>query len=274
MLQNLKTTRDTRYIPGTHPSTFYEKCDVHKQNYDLQAWALAPIHLQYDDDGYGKHLILSGGDDSCLLASYIEVNYEISNRVSLGCNLRSLWTDCRGHEAGVTAILPLPPLTTNENKPSQPSTCIPFLTGCYDEQLRLFTLDPQTYQRTYLESFKFDGGGVWRIQLLDHYAAPASAAATAAPADVPHYILLVSAMHAGAFIARLTYETLRTSLEHEVEAKQWKLTVAAKFTKAHHSMVYACDAVRGRERGKWTVVSTSMYDRVMCTWVWKDEMAP
>ena len=84
---------------------------------------------------------------------------------------------------------------------------------------------------------------------------------------------------------------------------EWTLTVEAAFTKGHETLVYACDfrkewseenqrtssakvslAANGSEKGagngimkvsgdvgKYTVISTSFYDRQICVWNWTDE---
>jgi hypothetical protein len=48
--------------------------------------------------------------------------------------------------------------------------------------------------------------------------------------------------------------------------------VIARFEKGHDSMVYSCDFLRGEAAGAYTVVSSSFYDKKICTWGFVDKM--
>ncbi|RMZ85423.1 hypothetical protein DV737_g794, partial [Chaetothyriales sp. CBS 132003] len=161
------------------------------------------------------------------------------------------FTDGRCHEAGVTAILPLtpPPPPNKGSSTSVPDPVpIPILTGSYDEYIRLFCLSPTSHKlsRQPLASLNLRGG-VWRLQLMDHYAGVIAAAqpdTTALLRYQQHYIILVSCMHAGARILRVAITTY-----HDNDGDgEWKwecdIQMAAVFGRGHETIVYACDFVR------------------------------
>ena len=188
-----------------------------------------------------------------------------------------LWTDRKTHTAGVVAILPLPAAPP----PTTESTTIPILTGSYDEHIRLFLLDTTSpiLKRTLILEKKL-GGGVWRLKLM--HASTTTTTTTTTKDDNRKYsaLVLASCMHGGVRILRLTHDTrpaptnptpASTSATHG-----WHLTVLAKFTKGHESMVYGSDwcAERdeaGRPTGTYTVVSTSFYDKAVCVWNFVDD---
>ena len=176
-----------------------------------------------------------------------------------------LWTDSKSHSYGVTAILPLAPplpLQSSENPPP-----IPLLTGSYDENLRLFTLNPHTHRREPLQPrAELElRGGVWRIKLMDHYivrTAPSHPITntfhTTIPPHETHYIVLLSTMHAGAQIVRLVHDPTSTS--------PWSLTLVAHFIKGHESLVYTADSHRDWDSPYNTPRSSVADDHCDSTW--------
>ena len=286
-LPGIKSTHDHRLaLPPAPLKAVVE--DVH--SHSLEAWCASLIQLPAPLlPSPNSHILLSGGDDSTLLASTFTLNpsSRIDDDLFTDSPAQS-WKDSKSHNAGITAILPFP-------APDDLGV-IPLLTGSYDEHIRLFTLSPHTSKRT-LQSELSLRGGVWRLQHIDHYQ-------ILLPADRPglttekkrfqqHYTILVSCMHAGAKIVRVTHS----------ERAAWDIRVEAEFKKGHATLVYACDFKRewrgdvvlspkskkilglgvngerevkqktnkvGGGVGRYTIVSTSFYDRQICNWQWRD----
>jgi diphthamide biosynthesis protein 7 len=269
-----------------------ENLEKHSQ----EAWTVAattiPTTISSSDD-IRKMVTLSGGDDSALIASSMDLNPtltiirlelaetatlspsfgehfgrqpsndDVSSTTLLTSTPLHLWTDRKTHTAGVVAILPLSPHPT--------SSTIPILTGSYDEHIRLFLLD--THSPILKRSLTFEkklGGGVWRLKLMHESTAPITS-----PSQNPHYsaLILASCMHGGVRILRLTYTRPEGA---EAASKSWHITVLQKFTKGHESMNYGSDfcAARdedGKRTGEYTIVSTSFYDRAVCVWKFVDD---
>lgn len=170
----------------------------------------------------------------------------------------------RGHEAGVTAILPLP-LGTEPGKDI-------LLTGSYDDIVRVFAVhdyrpgqnsDPKVLAEMNL------GGGVWRLKFLDKESEKVGG-------GMRSFRVLASCMHAGARILEI-----RGSKDTE-----WTIEVLARFEE-HKSMNYGSD-VQPLEKKEWrgiqqeaehgdaesakekVIVSTSFYDRLLCVWKFTD----
>lgn len=162
----------------------------------------------------------------------------------------------KGHEAGVTAILPLPV--------SRSMGCGDLLlTGSYDDHVRVYTTydsrsnAPNTAGKALVE-LKI-GGGVWRLKLLDDYSTPQE---TEEDAEV-RFRVLASCMHAGARIL----DVRRT----KGGGGEWSIDILGSVT-VHESMNYGSD-VQPIDGGKEPIgdleslcVSTSFYDRLVCVW--------
>lgn len=148
----------------------------------------------------------------------------------------------RHHTAGVTAILPLPvPLV--DGAPV-------LLTGSYDESLRVYHA---TRRGAVLAEVGL-GGGVWRLQLLR--------TERGAEGGGVSLLVLASCMHGGTRVVRVVGADL-----------QWEIEVVAEFTE-HESMNYASDvwkpeggySLDGTTGSELLCVSSSFYDRRLCTW--------
>ena len=251
--------------------------DVHK--HDLEAWTVATAALRSPEgsgNGTIHRMVFSGGDDSALIASAIELpsprsepgTPSVSASDTMSSTVVPLWKDRRNHSAGVVAILPLPQLTIWSEDGLEPNReIIPLLTGSYDEHLRVFEIDPRTCRATFKTEMRL-GGGVWRLKVLDEYT-------TAGEQRQHHTLILASLMHAGAAIIRLTCTP-------SSNADTWTINLLSTFRAGHESMVYCCDAmlegaenapgqVEQQEAPSYTVVSTSFYDMKICTWRFLDE---
>jgi len=220
-----------------------------------------------------------------------------------------LWRDRRTHGAGVTAILPIPIMNVPRDSGMHgKKEILPLLTGSYDETLRLFEVDMITHRPVLQKEMKF-AGGVWRLKVLDQYSTVMSNKGEVMLLENEeehtalrtkhfggqlehHTLILASLMHAGAMVLRVTY-TRGTDLS----GCSWTITPLQRFTEGHESMVYCCDArlepapvvfprfsykavlksSKPRREGDedaafptYTVVSTSFYDRKICTWKFVD----
>ncbi|KIW89035.1 uncharacterized protein Z519_10520 [Cladophialophora bantiana CBS 173.52] len=275
---------------------------VHK--HELEAWTVAVLDLgssSWDGNRCTSRVILSGGDDSALIASSaspstITTHPSAPNSTSLSpcdtlsLNAMPLWKDRRSHTAGVVSILPLPPATVRSgNGGENRRDIIPLATGSYDEYIRLFEIDTQTYRASFKAELRVDGG-VWRLKVLDQYSTRREG-----QAQLQHHTLvLASLMHAGAAIIRITRTTVTSSSS---QGDTWTITPVTIFRAGHESMVYCCDArlengntngssqdqtQKGREQAgegsraraapAYTIVSTSFYDMKICTWKFVDHL--
>jgi diphthamide biosynthesis protein 7 len=257
-----------------------------------EAWTAAattiPKTMSRSDD-ISQMIILSGGDDSALIATSVDLNSALiivgpeppqpsfsnhSDKQSSDDGLSSpthftsapvhLWTDRKSHTAGVVAILPLS---------SQPkSSKIPILTGSYDEYIRLFLLETTSpiLKRSLILEKKL-GGGVWRLKLMHE-------SNTSTPNIDTRYsaLILASCMHGGVRILRLTYTSPPPTNSTSSSAQSWHMHMLAKFSKGHESMNYGSDFrterdADGKRTGTYTIVSTSFYDKAVCVWKFVDE---
>jgi diphthamide biosynthesis protein 7 len=249
-------------------------------------------------------LILSGGDDSALIVTSASLSPIPAINPPSACQPASsgpyfqepsvvlspdippsplplfssepfhLWTDRKTHNAGVVAILPLPPLPN--------SSTIPILTGSYDEHIRLFLLE--TTSPTLKRNLVLDenlGGGVWRLKLMHKSSITSIAPTTPNPTSTPslrtqyNALILASCMHAGVRVLRLTH-TSPQDLSSNLDAQGWSIDILAKFTRGHESMNYSSDFraevdEHGKRTGEYTIVSTSFYDKAVCVWKFVDE---
>lgn len=278
----IKDLFDDRLVqsPSELPHTVI---DIHK--HDLEAWTVAALTLRSateNTDNSIYRMILSGGDDSALIASAVELPSTPSPLVpssneNEGPTALPLWKDRRNHTAGVVAILPLPTLTTttsnNNNGSNRVAKSIPLVTGSYDEYLRVFEIDTKTLRSTLKTELRL-GGGVWRLKILDQYVTTRDVQQAdnrqtkESPDRHQHTLILASLMHGGTAVIRLTYTS-------SAVAEAWTVTPLVKFRAGHESMVYCCDARLEMADDQaapptYTIVSTSFYDMKICTWKFVD----
>ena len=286
-------------------SVLAESVDVGKHS--EEAWTVTTTTISSITSSpadVDKLLILSGGDDSALIATSAYLSPipaidlpSVRQPASSGpylqeqsamlppdmppnppplfsCEPFHLWTDRKTHTAGVVAILPL----------SQPpnSSTIPILTGSYDEHIRLFLLEttsPTLKRNLILE--KNLGGGVWRLKLMhESSTTPITPnTPTTSPSLKTQYtaLILASCMHAGVRILRLTHTSPQDS-SSDLDVQGWSIDILAKFTRGHESMNYGSDFraevdEHGKRTGEYTIVSTSFYDKAVCVWKFVDEKA-
>jgi diphthamide biosynthesis protein 7 len=215
---------------------------------ELEAWT-SVFAIQEN----GGVRVYSGGDDAKLRVVELQALPKAADEeLSIVQTLPQ--TEFRGHEAGVTAILPLP----------LPSTTYPsvlgdvLLTGSYDCYFRVYTTyDQRSNQRPVgkaMAELKLDGG-VWRLKFLDDPPIQNGAGLEL------RFRVLASCMHAGARVL----EVKRS------EAGEWAIEVMGEVN-VHESMCYGSDVQPGGQRnGERLCVSTSFYDKLLCVWRYDPE---
>ena len=238
----------------------------------LEAWtvAFAPSLTSYPDENDPNPskspqplVIYSGGDDSKLLrASCV---YDPSQLAAGGEALEasSPAVNFKGHEAGVTAILPL------DLALADGSSIV--VTGSYDDHLRVYrsysSAGGVMTQRPSIVAEENLGGGVWRLKLI--LLEPSLSGSETSPAGTSsggkrggwRTLILASCMHAGCRVVEVRGEAGNTG---DVTVT---VAVLARFEE-HRSMNYGSDFQPGSEagRGPLRCVSTSFYDRLLCFW--------
>lgn len=160
----------------------------------------------------------------------------------------------KGHDAGVTAILPLP----TPNRSGALGDLL--LTGSYDDHVRVYTTydgrqnAPSTAGKA-LAQLKI-GGGVWRLKFLD------TPEQMSAGREGVKFKVLASCMHAGARILEVKMDTSQEG--------GWSIEILGSVT-VHDSMCYGCDVQPSPDSNddmnkERLCVSTSFYDRLVCVW--------
>lgn len=233
--------------------------------HNFEAWCCA-----FSEDGESKFFsqfisqllslltnlaLYSGGDDSKLIMS--SLNSELPSSRILPF-----------HDAGVTAILPIPPTTASTDTDL---TKIPLLlTGSYDDFIRVYK-PPSLYnskpQVLASRDIGMSGGGVWRLKFLSiengqhHHDTNTN---NSSPFQ-QRLLVLASCMRVGCKILAIT----------KPEQGDWKIEILAQ-TAIHESMNYASDFVplpldeessTALDIGNIkTIVSTSFYDRLLFVW--------
>ncbi|KAK1580246.1 uncharacterized protein LY79DRAFT_521226 [Colletotrichum navitas] len=204
--------------------------------HSLEAWTVA---FSLAEDPF---VVYSGGDDSAL--RYASCTHSSENGEKDGVGLRTLNSPLNigGHDAGVTAILPIAARLMDGARV--------LVTGSYDDTIRIFAVHPphETYG---LRKFKKLGetnleGGVWRLKLVELQERDGRCCLR----------VLASCMHAGARIVEL---------EGPLDGGEWDIRVLARFEE-HKSMNYGSDFVPRLGQGRLECVSTSFYDKLLCLW--------
>jgi diphthamide biosynthesis protein 7 len=221
--------------------------------HSLEAWcvAMSPTPSSEVSGDSQPFTLYSGGDDSVLQYATCMLEQKPSqNGTSLNVQLPYPAMNVRGHDAGVTAILPLP--CGNDI----------VVTGSYDDQVRVYTIQPlqETYglRKARVLAEANLGGGVWRLRLIKYDRGCQGEGTGRWQA-----FILASCMHAGARILRLSGPVDGIG---EIE-----LDVLGRF-EAHKSMNYASDFQPGSEldgQEELVCVSTSFYDKLLCLWTIK-----
>ena len=184
------------------------------------------------DEGDVVFRVYSGGDDSML--RYRTCKWDKDN--NFFADLPAI--ESRGHDAGVTAILPL--FMADDGREL-------VVTGSYDEHIRLFAVPVFGKAVNLAESCL--GGGVWRLNLINLKKEPKKGEYRWRAS------ILASCMHAGARVVEL----------RQTECGEYQFRVLVRFEE-HKSMNYGSDITPDKWREKLPVVSTSFYDKLLCVW--------
>ena len=235
----------------------------------LEAWTVAfspflppcPDPSHQDSNESQSLVVFSGGDDSKLLTT--TCIYHPSQLAGEKESVEAPYPTIaiRGHEAGVTAILPL------TLKLADDSTIV--VTGSYDDHLRVYRVYAHeggfmTQKPSVVASGNL-GGGVWRLKLVR--LEEESDAKTGVSKGMCRWkaLVLASCMHAGCRIVEI-------SGNYEGDCQ---ISVLARFEE-HKSMNYGSDFQPGSEQEQehqhqttqegLRCISTSFYDRLLCFW--------
>lgn len=232
--------------------------------HSLEAWVVAfsppPHPKEQQQQSSPLCTIFSGGDDSALRFTSYDPSPSPSPDEPTPSHTPYPPLTIRGHNAGVTSILPLPIDTSSGSHL--------VLTGSYDDALRLYAIAPQhvTYgarKSTLLAEHNL-GGGVWRLNIIGGISG------SAANGEAWEVTVLASCMHAGARIVRIR------GRGGEEGARDVEMDVLARFEE-HKSMNYGSDWSRVESHlakggvGEVVCVSTSFYDRLLCIWRFKQQ---
>lgn len=203
--------------------------------HSLEAWCVtihAPLDIQEEKQPF---MVFSGGDDSNLF--YTTCAGTASTECDGDEDELRVTHRIRGHEAGVTAILPL-------DSNLDPGLQL-VVTGSYDDHIRLFGIGHAGLGGSRLLAESHIGGGVWRLKVVQVDRSD----------DAGWRItILASCMHAGARIVELS----------KSEEGVYGFRTLGSFVE-HQSMNYGSDFQPGR-KGDLVVVSTSFYDKLLCLW--------
>lgn len=241
----LAVTTSTGHVYLVHMPALGGDWKLHPEpviTHTLETWcvAISPSPcLPHESSAAGEDVglkVYSGGDDSTL--RYRTCSWD---QDSITAPLPAL--ESRGHDAGVTAILPLF---------AQEDGSELVVTGSYDEHIRLFSVPSFGKARNLAESSL--GGGVWRLKLIDLERGCRQGCSWRAR-------ILASCMHAGVRVVELLQTT----------GGECQFQVLGRFEE-HKSMNYGSDFQPGRT-DKLSVVSTSFYDKLLCMWEFETPMS-
>ncbi|QUC18796.1 uncharacterized protein UV8b_03037 [Ustilaginoidea virens] len=219
-----------------------EWTDLGIQN-TLEAWSVA-----FSDSTNSKGeanqptTVYCGGDDSIMRYTSWSCSHGHGAQTSDAVHPVASIRGC--HDAGVTAILPLPRWAAGGGRV--------VLTGSYDDHLRVLAIhdlhESHGAKKAQLLGDINLGGGVWRLDLIDMHPRGSHTAGVAVR-------VLASCMHAGVRIVGI----------HTDDGQTWTCELLARFEE-HKSMNYAADFVRKRDGKGLACISTSFYDRLLCLW--------
>ncbi|KAH8819709.1 WD40-repeat-containing domain protein [Xylogone sp. PMI_703] len=228
----------------------------------LEAWCSAFSPSSSVSGAKEQCAIYSGGDDGHLnvttfpLGDSNQSTGEPGDQEDDTFELRPaglIRTSRPSHDAGVTAILPIPFKTDDQRDI--------LVTGSYDDHVRICSMDPwsQVSRGPAILSKLYIGGGVWRLKFLEDYKSHERENGESS------LKVLACCMHAGARILEVNH------------SNGWSIRVLGEVTD-HRSMCYGSDVQpQYRESGEIDnetrlCVSTSFYDRLLCVWRYEDKI--
>ena len=232
----LALTTSTGHVYLVHLATFEKDWKLHPEpliTHTLEAWtvSLSPNIAPLEGAHEAAFRVYSGGDDSKLRFGTYTWNASEDDLTGVTPAM-----EARGHDAGVTAILPL---FIQEDGSEL------VVTGSYDENIRLLSVAPFSRPKNLAESGL--GGGVWRLKLI-------TLDRTSTGTEIWKATILASCMHTGARVVELVQPTHGDP----------QFRVLSRFEE-HKSMNYGSD-FQPAWKDKLSIVSTSFYDRLLCLW--------
>lgn len=180
-------------VEASPPEEFrLEKLDQLTSHQSYEAWCCAWSSRIHPDGSTMLHYLYSGGDDSKLRLS---VRGTAIDDAADSLDVRIPNQIFKGHEAGITAILPLP---------LGPSFPVVILTGSYDDHVRIISIPdlglggPDSKYEV-LSELKL-GAGIYRLKL--HYDCPLKSANVD---DEFSFQVIASCMQAGSRILEVSW---------------------------------------------------------------------
>jgi diphthamide biosynthesis protein 7 len=258
----ITTSDGEAYLVKLDPSTYSIKSNrkLAVQN-TLQCWCIAfspdsgvTATEDQEDQGHDRAFtVYTGGDDSVLRYSSYTMGKIFNQDEERADSEEGLVGEIKKiHNAGVTAILPLPIVLLSGGRV--------VVTGSYDDTIRALTIhDPRPelgIRPAKLLAEANLGGGVWRLKIIS-----IKSSATAEDECSWQVRLLASCMHAGSRIV---------NLHIPASGDGAGVNVTGRFEE-HKSMNYCSDFTRTLGGGTALAISTSFYDRLLCTWEWDME---
>jgi diphthamide biosynthesis protein 7 len=226
----------------------------------LEAWTLAFSPTYHSKQRGIAQSIYSGGDDSRLRCVTFRSLEDLSlSSHDLAKQSPGGLVGMTGHNAGITAILPLP-IHTDAGQDI-------LLTGSYDDHVRVYAAydhrsDHSGVPKT-LAELRI-GGGVWRLKFLRDYSyisQTRTIGSQTVEAPICTFRILASCMHAGTRVLEVA------GSKHG----DWTIKELAAFEE-HKSINYGSDvqpkledATKENDR-EALCVSTSFYDKLLCIW--------
>lgn len=200
----------------------------------MSAWDAAGVTLYVGDD---DALFCANGIPQLHPLSKSRPDYYESGDYTV---LSTSWERRKGHEAGVTAILP----------------CGDFvITSSYDYHLRVLST---TNSRKILADEKFDET-IWRLKLM-HEPAGDLRASNNDDGQQARLLVLASCMRDGTKVIEITRNGVK-----------WDIQVLAQFTDYAEHIHYASDVKnRTAEEQEYRIISISFYGKKMCLWKYSD----
>jgi len=247
----LAITTSSGHVHVVYLGSKYDSWTMHSEplmTHSLEAWcvAISAYPLALGEPDADVFTIFSGGDDSVLryrACTRRSISTASDGKLTIDGHALAL-KGC--HDAGVTAILPLP---IREGRAEF------VVTGSYDDHIRLLFVPDASIVFTAGATSKLAesnlGGGVWRLKLVSFNKIPSGD-------YVWQATILASCMHGGTKIIKLSKTT----------KDKFRFTTIGSFTE-HKSMNYGSDFQPSRN-GALLVVSTSFYDKLLCMWEFEE----
>jgi diphthamide biosynthesis protein 7 len=219
--------------------------------------------------------VYSGGDDSLLRFAMFSRNKEghtVLDKSGSGF-LHTGANTLGGHNAGVTAILPIPVISNNI-----------LVTGSYDDHVRVYALfdhHPSIGNRKAKVLAELNvGGGVWRLTFLEDYANEGGRADAYLRREIKDttFRILASCMQGGVRVLEVTgYPEGQWTIKVIAELKfntNNDLVYAGDVQPAGHPLRKDPDSGCNDDGEEFVFVSANFYEKQLCVWKYYKPASP